>query len=164
MEGDRRPGDHQAAGHRLAFEQPDAISAPPRRFGRAALFFSLVATFVVRRLWPSWQARVAVVGHSMEPTVLDGDWLLVDPTAYSYATPRTGELIVSPDPRMPSRLLVKRVAHVDPEGYLALAGDHPAHRHVPGHQQPDQVLVPPNAVLGRPWLRYWPLERVGRIG
>ena len=33
----------------------------------------------------------------------------------------------SPDPRAPPRILVKRVAYVDSDGYLVLAGDHPAH-------------------------------------
>jgi hypothetical protein len=29
--------------------------------------------------------------------------------------------------------------------------------------QPDQIFVPPSAVIGRPWLRYRPLGRFGRI-
>ena len=99
----------------------------------------------------------------MEPTLRDGDWLLVDPDAYAIHPPTVLDLVVVPDPRQESRLLIKRVAHVDPEGYLALAGDHPAHRHQPDFVQPDQILVPPGAVIGRPWLRYWPPRRVGRI-
>jgi hypothetical protein len=139
-----------------------------RRFGRllgAALSVGagvVVAPIALRVVW-SWPHRVAVTGHSMEPTLLDGDWLLVDPDAYLKNGPAEGDLVVSLDPRLPSRMLVKRVAHVDPEGYLALAGDHPAHRHVAGHQQPDQILVPPKEVLGRPWLRYWPFERFGLV-
>lgn len=99
----------------------------------------------------------------MAPTLHDGDWLLVDPDAYLRRAQRVGDLVVVPDPREPARLLVKRVTLVDPEGYLALAGDHPAHRHRPDFVQPDQILVPPATVHGRPWLRYWPLRRVGRV-
>jgi nickel-type superoxide dismutase maturation protease len=125
----------------------------------AALFFALGTTFMVRRLWPSWQARVAVVGHSMEPTLLDGDWLLVDPDAYLRAVPNLGELVVARDPRSPARVLVKRVMAIDVNGALALAGDHPAH----AADGAAIGSVPPSDVLGRPWLRYWPLERVSRI-
>lgn len=99
----------------------------------------------------------------MEPTLRDGDWLLVDSDAYVIRPPAIGDLVVSPDPRESSRLLVKRVAQVDPEGYLALAGDHPAHRHQPDLVQPDQILVPTSHVIGRPWFRYWPARRFGRV-
>ncbi len=125
----------------------------------AALLFVVGAAFVARRLWPSWQARVAVVGHSMEPTLLDGDWLLVDPDAYLRATPRAGELVVARDPRAADRVLVKRVIAVEANGSVTLAGDHPAHAADAG----SIGSVPADAVLGRPWLRYWPPMRFGRI-
>jgi nickel-type superoxide dismutase maturation protease len=126
----------------------------------AALFFVLGAALVVRRVLPSWQARVAVVGHSMEPALLDGDWLLVDPHAYRRVAPTQGELVVARDPRSAARVLVKRVVEIDAAGALKLAGDHPAHA-----ADPRAIgSVPLEAVLGRPWLRYWPLERLGRIG
>ena len=117
----------------------------------------------MRRLLRSWRWRVAVVGHSMEPTLRAGDWLLVDPAAFVQSSPQVGALVVVADPRDPSRWLIKRVTHVDPEGHLALAGDHPAHRNRPDFVQPDQILVPPSAVIGRPWFRYRPLGRFGRI-
>jgi signal peptidase I len=127
-----------------------------------ALFVVLVVS-AIRQLPRSWSERVAVKGHSMEPTLADGDWLLVDPLAYSARLPRPGELVVVADPRLPSRTLVKRVTYVDSDGYLALTGDHPAHRHLPGYTQPEQILVDPDAVVGRPWLRYWPFERFGPV-
>jgi signal peptidase I len=112
----------------------------------------------MRRLLRSWRWRVAVAGHSMEPTFAAGDWLLVDPAAYERTPPVAGQLVVVDDPRQPGRWLVKRVAHVDLEGYLALAGDHPAHADEPG-----LTAVDTSAVVGRPWLRYWPLRRLGRL-
>jgi hypothetical protein len=59
-------------------------------------------------------------------------------------------------------VLVKRVleAEIDAAGALKLAGDHPAH----ATDSTTIGSVPLEAVLGRPWLRYWPLERLGRIG
>jgi len=122
-----------------------------------ALFVGLIIG-AIRSLPRSWSARVAVKGHSMEPTLTDGDWLLVDPLAYSARFPRTGELVVVTDPRDDRRLLVKRVASVDADGAVTLAGDHPAHAF-------EQALsaVDPDAVVGRPWLRYWPFERIGPV-
>ena len=58
----------------------------------------------------SWAARIAVEGGSMAPTLDAGDWLLVDPDAYSRRGPRSGELVLVRDPRQADRLLVKRVA------------------------------------------------------
>jgi hypothetical protein len=97
----------------------------------------------------------------MEPTLRDGDWLLVDPDAYRRQPPHVGELVVAVDPRRSDRLLVKRVARVDSGGAFALAGDHP------GHSQLDVEQIPPvgsDRLLGRPWFRYWPPARLGRIG
>src|SRR5215203_1921658 len=88
-----------------------------------ALFVVLVVS-AIRQLARSWAARVAVKGHSMEPTLADGDWLLVDPVAYSARFPRPGELVVVTDPRDDRRLLVKRVTSATEDGVIALVGDH----------------------------------------
>jgi len=94
----------------------------------------------------------------MAPTVAPGDWLLVDPDAFREVRPRTGQLVVVDDPRRPGRLLVKRVAGTTSDGQLRLSGDHPAHR-----DQPALAAVPTSALVGRPWLRYWPLRRIARL-
>ena len=96
---------------------------------------------------------MAVAGHSMEPTLLDGDWLLVDPVRADQL--QSGDLVVARDPRAGERLLVKRVVSTAP---LLLAGDHPAHAN-------DQIgPVEPDGIIGRPWFRYWPVGRIGRVG
>lgn len=90
----------------------------------------------------------------MEPTLRDGDWLLVD----TAAKPSVGDLVVARDPRAAERLLIKRVAASRADG-LRLAGDHAAHA-------PESEWLGPvarEAVVGRPWLRYWPLRRFGRV-
>jgi hypothetical protein len=122
-----------------------------------ALFVFLVVS-AIRQLPRSWAARVAVKGHSMEPTLADGDWLLVDPGAYSARFPRPGELVVVTDPREDRRLLVKRVTSATDDGLMALVGDHPAHG-----VEAALETVDPDAVVGRPWLRYWPFERFGPV-
>jgi nickel-type superoxide dismutase maturation protease len=112
------------------------------------------------RLQRSWIARVAVEGRSMEPALEPGDWLLVDPDAYRDRAPRTGDLVLAPDPREPERLLIKRVASVDDDGDLELSGD-------AAEASTDSRTfgaIDAATVLGRPWFRYWPSSRFGRIG
>lgn len=94
----------------------------------------------------------------MEPTLRDGDWLVVDLGGYTKALPRVGDLVVARDPRAAERLLIKRVAASRADG-LMLAGDHAAHA-------PESEWLGPvarEAVIGRPWLRYGPLRRFGRV-
>ena len=112
------------------------------------------------RLIRSWGARVAVEGNSMSPTLKSGDWLLVDPDAFRDTPPAVGDLVLVPDPREPARLLVKRTAEVHDGGReLFVTGDSPA-------KSTDSRAfgsVEVRAVQGRPWFRYWPLSRVGRV-
>ncbi len=112
-----------------------------------------------RFLARSWSHRVAVVGASMAPTLLPGDWLLADPDAYRERPPGVGELVLAPDPREPGRLLVKRVTALDERGWLQVGGDDPT-----GSTDSREFgAVDPTTVEGRPWFRYWPLARLGRV-
>ena len=91
----------------------------------------------------------------MEPTLVAGDWLLVDPDAFRFRPPRRGELVVVPDPRDASRVLVKRVTSVNASGRLDLAADSP-------ERSTDSRTfgsVDPVGVRGKPWARYWPPGR-----
>jgi nickel-type superoxide dismutase maturation protease len=108
----------------------------------------------------SWRARVTVAGESMEPTLRPGDWLLVDPTAFRRRPPKPGQLVVAPDPRQPDRELVKRVAAVDLDGRLLLAGD----ARDASTDSRTFGAVDPATVRGRPWLRIKPLDGFGRVG
>ncbi|MEX2546376.1 MAG: S26 family signal peptidase [Chloroflexota bacterium] len=132
-----------------------------RLFGvfAAALVFSLGAVAVIGRIGRDWEARVSVRGHSMEPTLDDGDWLLVNPAAFRRRAPRTGELVVARDPHDARRVLVKRVAAIGTDGSLTLAGDHPAH----ADDGSAIGAVAADLVIGQPWFRYWPTERIGKI-
>lgn len=127
------------------------------RAGVAIAAILLAATPFVSRLARGWGLRGAIEGDSMAPLLRDGDWILVDPDAYRVRSPRPGELVIVADPRDPRRVLVKRVAGVDPGGLLGLAGDNP------GASTDSRVFGPvdPGSVRGRPWARYWPPGRVG---
>jgi hypothetical protein len=91
----------------------------------------------------------------MAPTLLEGDWLLVDPDAYRDALPRVGELVVAASG---DGFVVKRVAASSAYDGVALSGDAPS---TEGHAH--DLIVDASALAGRPWLRYWPPRRMGRI-
>ncbi|HTS15750.1 MAG TPA: nickel-type superoxide dismutase maturation protease [Candidatus Sulfotelmatobacter sp.] len=132
--------------------------------GRARRLALLGLAFVAvgpgaRRVVRSWPHRIAVEGTSMAPTLLPGDWLLVDPAAYRRHGPGVGDLVVAPDPRVAARLLVKRVHAVAADGALDLRGDATA----ASTDSRAFGLVAGAAVEGRAWARYWPLRRVGLL-
>jgi len=114
----------------------------------AALLFLGFGLIYGRRLM-----RVAVSGHSMEPSLRDGDWLVVD----RRARLGVGDVIVATDPRENSRVIIKRVVALGTDQTLQLGSDHPAHA---GEQIGP---VNPKEVLGRAWLRYWPPSHVGLV-
>ena len=91
----------------------------------------------------------------MEPTVRDGDWLLVRKLRRG---PRVGELVIAADPREPTRLLVKRVSAVT-TGEVTVVGDRPDHSTDSRHFG----ALPSSAILGSPVLRYAPLARIGLV-
>jgi len=95
----------------------------------------------------------------MAPTLQPGDWLLVDPAAYRRRAPQPGQLVVAQDPRRQRRELVKRVAAVDLDGRLLLAGD----AREASTDSRTFGAVDPSTVAGRPWFRIKPLTRIGRI-
>ncbi len=121
-----------------------------------ALGVGLAAAANARR----WVDVVEVRGASMAPTLLPGDWLVVERRTYGGRSPRVGEIVLAPDPREPSRELIKRVARVDDEaGSLELHGD-------AADASTDSRSfgsVPIGAVTWRAVGRYWPPERAGRI-
>lgn len=113
----------------------------------AAFLVASAAVLAQRRF-----TRVAVSGHSMEPGLRDGDWLVVDRAARRFSA---GDVVVARDPRERDRLIVKRVGEVGTDSQLMLASDHPAHAS-------ERIgPVPGNDVVGRAVVRYWPPARLG---
>jgi signal peptidase I len=91
--------------------------------------------------------RVAVAGHSMSPTLRDGEFLLYT----TLLAPRRGDVVVARDPRDTRRWVVKRVRAVRDDA-LDLAGDLASDTH-------DAGWIPRDALIGRVVFRYWPLSR-----
>jgi signal peptidase I len=114
----------------------------------------------------------------MRPAIEPGDWLLVDPTVRRW--PRRGSIVVIREPDS-DVLAIKRVAagpgdrvELD-EGHLILRYDEAwllsdaadANLLAAGLGQPIDSRrygpVPLECLLGRAWLRYGPLRRIGRL-
>lgn len=120
---------------------------------------ALAATPGLVRVVRSWRFRAAVTGDSMLPDLHAGDWLLVDPEAFRRRSPRTGEVVVVPDPREPSRWLVKRVDALEQDGRVRLTGDNPKGSTDSRSFGP----VERSTLIGRAWARYWPPQRLGTV-
>jgi len=121
----------------------------------------------------------------MLPAIEPGDWLLVDPTTDRW--PRRGAIVVFREPDS-DLLAIKRVAGRPgdwvpfADGWLQLAEDEawllsdlldaepsaPSDRGLSTHGPPIDSRrygpVPVTALVGRAWLRYWPLSRIGLLG
>lgn len=105
--------------------------------------------------WARRFERIEIAGESMVPTLLPGDFVLVDRRAYHGRVPRRGDIVIARDLRDASRLLVKRVARVDLHGMVWLEGDNGAASTDSRSFGP----VPLENLEGRVVFRYWPLVR-----
>src|SRR5690348_11427000 len=65
----------------------------------------LIATFVIQLM--------RVNGASMQPTLDDHDYLVVDRLSYEIGTPQPGDIVTLYYPFDPDRVFVKRVIAVD---------------------------------------------------
>ncbi len=60
--------------------------------------------------------RFRIVGESMQPLLVPGTEVLIDPFAYRKCRPSPGELIVAYHPHQPNLRLIKWVVHVEAQG------------------------------------------------
>ena len=122
----------------------------------AALGAGVAAVAFARR----WLDVVEVQGGSMAPTLLPGEWLLVERRTYARRPPRVGEIVLAADPRDPTRELIKRVAALDGEtGLVELVGD------APDASTDSRAFgaLPVTSIRWRVIGRYYPLPRLGRL-
>ena len=85
--------------------------------------------------------RFRVVGPSMEPTLHDGEFVLVDPAR----PPVPGELALARHPDDPDLLVVKRVAAITSDRSWVVASDNPD----TGTDSRQWGPLAPGAVVGR---------------
>ncbi len=141
-----------------------AARPPARRHGRAAHYASQAAmaaagawmVYCVARALGS--VRYAVEGDSMRPTLRPGDYLLVSRLARVGRSPAPGDVVVLRDPQRQGMTLVKRVEAAEAGRYFVRGDNDAASR--------DSRAFGPvrrEGIVGRAWLRYWPLPRVGFV-
>ncbi|MFC6554325.1 S24 family peptidase [Nonomuraea cavernae] len=97
--------------------------------------------------------RVRVEGDSMRPALLPGDWLLVR----RGAPVRAGDVVVARLPGEPGRLIVKRAAWREKEGWWLESDNQRA-----GGRRDSWDFGPVDDIVGRVVLRYWPPRRRAR--
>lgn len=140
---------------------PGPLPSPRSVAAVVALLALLACGFVLatRHVVLPW----VVVGASMEPTLLQGDRVVVDLWTYRHRAPRPGEIVLFEGPRAGDPPMVKRV--VEPPvagrgaGELWVLGDHRERSLDSRRFGP----VPAQRIVGRVAFRYWPLSRAGRV-
>jgi nickel-type superoxide dismutase maturation protease len=96
------------------------------------------------------RVRYRVTGRSMEPTLADGDQVLVD----LASGPAVGDLVVAAHPDGSGRSVVKRVQELLGGGAVVLASDNPAEGTDSrrwGPVRPSSVQGRVTVILGRPF-------------
>ena len=69
------------------------------------------------------ELMVVVRGHSMYPTLRDGEPVVVDLTAYREEAPAVGDVVLAPHPFMRDVWMIKRVVGLVAGGRCVLQGD-----------------------------------------
>ena len=94
--------------------------------------------------------RIRIVGPSMEPTLVNGDWWLVR----RGVSVRAGDVALMVHPLRPAALVVKRLDHHDDAGWWVL-GDNAAE----SEDSRQFGAVPDGNIVGRLWVKYGPWRR-----
>lgn len=94
--------------------------------------------------------RTIVIGHSMEPTLQDGENLITDKISYRFSDPKRFDIIVFPYRDNTSRLLIKRIIGMPGETVQVIAGE----VYINGYELKD---VYGNAVMTDPGLASDPI-------
>ncbi|MBO8141898.1 MAG: signal peptidase I [Firmicutes bacterium] len=94
-----------------------AVKSALREYFEAIVVAVVLAAFIITFVAQSY----VVLGSSMEPTLTDGQRLLVDKLTYRFRPPRRGEIIVFNYPADPTRKFIKRVVGV-PGDTVLIAG------------------------------------------
>lgn len=85
----------------MSQSQREALLELAEAVGLAAVLAVVIIAFVAQSF--------LVQGQSMEPTLHDGERLLVDKLTYRFREPRRGEIVVFRVPSDPSRRFIKRI-------------------------------------------------------
>ncbi len=73
------------------------------------LLETLVLSLLLFVVINTFTARIRVDGHSMEPTLHNGDYVIINKMAYKFGKPQIGDVVVFHFPRDPEQEYIKRV-------------------------------------------------------
>lgn len=131
--------------------------------------FTIFALLIVApiRLWIA--KPFIVYGASMEPTLENGDYLIIDEISYRFREPEKGDIIVFHYPLDPSKYFIKRIIGIP--GETLTIGDQTINLSqdeyfVMGDNREassDSRIwgpVPENLVVGRTIVRLWPFNKI----
>ena len=94
-----------------SFPEPSADEHPRSKVFR--FFLDVIETIILSVLLflgiNAISARIRVDGHSMEPTLHSGEFVIVNKLAYKFGYPDRGEVIVFHYPRDPDQEYIKRI-------------------------------------------------------
>lgn len=95
-------------------DEPQVETTPVEKTNWKAILLDFVETIALAILLfmgiNSVSARVRVEGFSMQPTLQDGEFVLVNRVAYRFGEPQRGDIIVFRDPNNPhGKDLIKRI-------------------------------------------------------
>jgi signal peptidase I len=86
-------------------QRPQQTRSALREVVETLLFTLLIYLLIRTFLFENYR----VVGTSMDPTLADGEFLVVNKLGYRLHQPQRGDIIVFRDPYSPDRKLIKRV-------------------------------------------------------
>ncbi|HVA92265.1 MAG TPA: signal peptidase I [Chloroflexota bacterium] len=121
---------------------PPLNPAPAPRKGRSALVEIVETLAITLILFFAARASVQpfnVQGQSMEPTLHNHEYILVEKVSYWFTSPQRGDIVVFKAPPQPTEDYIKRV--------IGLPGDHVVVRNgqvfVNGHQLTEPYIAAP---------------------
>lgn len=81
----------------------------PRRVVLREIIETLLLTLFIFWIVNSTTGRYRVEGHSMEPTLHEGEYLIINKLSYYLDEPRRGDIVVLHYPRNPEKEYIKRI-------------------------------------------------------
>lgn len=99
---------------------PETSEQKPQKSGALKVLLDIFETLILSVLLfvgiNAISARIRVDGFSMEPTLMSGEFVVVNKLAYTFSEPEIGDVIVFQYPRDPEQEYIKRI--------IGTPGDH----------------------------------------
>ena len=146
--------------------------------GLYLLVVLLLTSLVIRYIGQ----RTMVEGISMEPTLYDGDNLILDKVTYRFSDPKRFDIVVFPFKYKEKTNYIKRIIGLPGYGKEIISSDRIGLAYEPivlgedeyfvmgdnrNHSTDSRTEVVGNVkrseIIGRAWLRIWPFSRFGFI-